>query len=414
MLSFKSENTHLSKVSESAYSMILETDQFADGLQFFNVPKKVMGLMDLDNTVLSYRHTLGTDHWFDFDFREFMESGASAPDALGKILPFYLEVVPEIHPDDVYAVEPETPQHIVDLHNRGFNVLALTSRGEYLQSETLAQLERFDIDFNQGHFKNRQQRFPFGEESVLYNGVILAGGKDKGECLLQCLEGVLPEALPETIVMYDDKLSNLEKVQRAIERLNAAQLELNAHLKPIEFIGIRYSRLDHKIQNVNQDIIELQKKYFKRVLSDSDASAIIKAQAKKDRVQRVKLEYDNVLGGLTLYSHKVSLTNLLHDIVPNLAEHRIMGKVIDFHGKPKQSFAYAFSQHEAKDVFTVLAQHGLVEHSDFQTISPLLCPKPALTPHFQLQAEASRLEQEPAASTNVVKQSSTSNAKTFY
>tara|TARA_R110002110_G_scaffold33533_1_gene114873 strand:+ start:198736 stop:199956 length:1221 start_codon:yes stop_codon:yes gene_type:complete len=382
MLSFNARNTHLKKIASSENSLILETDQFADGLQFFSDSKSVLGLMDLDNTVLSYRHTLGTDHWFDFDFREFMEAGASGTDALKQVLPFYLEVVPKIHPDDVYAVEPETPQHIIDLHKQGFNVLALTSRGEYLQNETMEQLARFDINFNQGHFQNRQQRFPFGDESVLYNGVILAGGKDKGDCLLACLD---EKSLPETVVMYDDKLSNLQKVQRAIEKLNAKKLENDSSFKPINFIGIRYSRLDHKIQNVDDKIVALQKKYFSRVLSDSDAGAIIKAQAKKDRSIHVKLEYDEIVGCLNLYSHKASLTSLLQDIIPGLEEHRIMGKVIDIHGKKKQSFGYEFTGGDAEKTFEILAQHGLIEHDDYQTISPLLKPKPSVVNHYNLR-----------------------------
>lgn len=385
MLKFKTKNTHLKTISSNENSIILETDQFSDGLQFCKNPKNTLVLLDLDNTVLSYRHTLGTDQWVDFDYNEFIKSDASVSDAWAGVLKYYFEFVPNIHPDDVYAVELETPQHIRDLQGKGFKVLALTSRGDILQNETVTQLEQFDIDFNQGSFKDKQKKFSFGTESVLYNGMILAGGKDKGKCLLEVLD---IKKLPQTIIMYDDKLSNLQKVRSAIETLNNQELEKNPDFKLIQFIGIRYSRLDHKIQNVDKNIVELQKSYYKRVLSDSDAVTLLKAQAKKNRVLTVALQYNEATGTLNLYSYKPQLTKLLNNIIPNLSEHQVLGKVINVHGKDKQSFAYEFSKKEAPGVFKALAQHGLIEHDEYQAISPfLLKAQPAITHGYNLRSK---------------------------
>ncbi len=385
MLKFKTKNTHLKTISSNENSIILETDQFADGLQFCKNSKNTLVLLDLDNTVLSYRHTLGTDQWVDFDYNELIKSGATISDAWDEVLKYYFELVPNIHPEDVYAVELETPQHIRNLQAKSFKVLALTSRGDILQNETVTQLEQFDIDFNQGSFKDKQKKFPFGIESVLYNGMILAGGKDKGKCLLEVLD---VKQLPQTIIMYDDKLSNLQKVRSAIKTLNNQALEKKLDFKPIQFIGIRYSRLDHKIQNVDEKIVELQKSYYKRVLSDLDAGTILKAQAKKNRVLKVALQYNEATGTLDLYSYKSQLTKLLRDIVLNLADHQVLGKVINVHGKDKQSFAYKFSKAEAPGVFKALAQHGLIEHDEYQTISPfLLDSTPMITHGYNLRSK---------------------------
>ncbi|HRE31516.1 MAG TPA: hypothetical protein PLD88_06015, partial [Candidatus Berkiella sp.] len=93
----------LKQFSKSNTCKIFETDQFADGVYFLEKHAEYfphlqrMALFDLDNTLVSYRHTLCTDQWFDFDLQEFMKQGYSALEAKNKTLSFYLEAIRKIH-----------------------------------------------------------------------------------------------------------------------------------------------------------------------------------------------------------------------------------------------------------------------------------------------------------------------------
>lgn len=254
--------TTLQKLSQTSAGKIYETNCFRDGLYFLekekNKNKKKLALVDLDNTVLSYRHTLGTDEWFDFDFNEFIKKGSSVQQAKENTLSAYLEIVRKIHPDDIYVVEENTPEAIRTIQSQGIDTLALTSRGSYLLEVTEQQLKRFEIDFNKGSYANIECPLPPSPEGLFHLGMILTGGQHKGECLLTCLEN--SNKIPEFVTMWDDKLNNLEKVRSSIEQYNAKmQIEANitnrTHI-PIQFIGLRYSKLDSISKELNPQVVE--------------------------------------------------------------------------------------------------------------------------------------------------------------
>lgn len=377
----------LTLISKSDNAQILETNHFKDGQYFIEKQcskgKRVMGLLDLDNTVLSYRHTLGTDQWFDFDFNEFMKQGLSAQQAKDNTLPFYLNIVKKIHPEDVYVVEEDTPDVIRKMQELGIDVLALTSRGGYLLEETVEQLARFEIDFNQGSYKGVNQKLTQSPEGVFYNGMILSAGQHKGECLFSCLKEV-----PEFIVMWDDKLSNLQKVQASIDAYNKLKLSENKEFTPVKFVGIRYSKLDHLIQNVKPEVIELQRKYNERILSDEHAKYIIKAERKKERQHCVDIEYTGQKDKIYVSVSKFKIYKVLKDIMPDIEKYQVLGSVKEFFGKQKLAWRFEFTNKEFQPLFHKLSQHGLILPAQFDVLNLIFSAhKQALTRTYNLRAK---------------------------
>ncbi len=365
----------LKTVSKTENGKIYESASFRDGLYFLEKEKykgkRKLGLLDLDNTILSYRHTLGTDQWFDFDFAEFMRKGKTAQEAKDLLLPGYLDVVRKIHPDDIYAVEESTPEHIRVMQRNGIETLILTSRGSLLLTETQEHLSRFGMNFNQGSFKGKTKKLPLGDEGLFIEGMILTGGQHKGKCLFTCLEDV--EQMPEVILMWDDKLSNLEKVRASIEEYNAKKKQeceqAQKPFTPIKFIGIRYSKLDHIINNVRPDVVALQKQYFARVLSDEHARAILKAEGKKGRKPSVDVDFQPQNDCVVVSVTKGEVYRLLKNLEPAIDKNRILGKEKEIGGKLKLPWQFQFTVSEFEPLFHKLSQHGLIEGSQFDALS---------------------------------------------
>lgn len=349
--------------------VIIESNDFIDGIRLIKEKIKqglsVLAAADLDNTVISYSHTLGTDQWFDFDFKEFMQNGLSAMEAKNQTLPAYLQIVKRIHRDDVYVVEKETPKGLRELQDLGVDVIALTSRGGYLLADTLEQLNTFGVDFNKGHYANKQQKISLDDDAEYYNGMILCAGQHKGKCLFECLD---PKHLPDCIVMWDDKRSNLDKVSDTIKAFNNAERLKNPLFKPIEFIGIRYGRLDHLIQQVDPEIVALQRQYFERILSDEHARAILKAENKKKQPPQAYIDHDKHLKQVTMSITHSSLYELLKRYFPDIDCYRVLAKEMCVDGKFKLPWQFTIPEDAFYAIFAALSQHGRIRHEQFDSL----------------------------------------------
>jgi len=398
----------LKTLQKTDHAKIYETNHFKDGIYFIekyrSLSTKMLALFDLDNTILSYRHTLGTDQWFDFDFNEFISQGKSPQQAKENTLQSYLNFVNKIHTEDVYAIEEDTPAQIRSLQTENVETLLLTSRGSYLLETTNQQIQKFELNFNTGAYQDKEKKLTLSPEGLFTQGMILTGGSNKGECLLECFED---DNIPDFIIMWDDKQSNLEKVRDALKKYNDKKLEQNKAFKPIEFIGIRYSKLDPLIHNVNPDIIALQKRYFERILSDYHASLILKAESKSERRNFVDIDYKPELNCVTLAICKANTYTVLKDIEPDIDKYRIVGAIKKFNNKEKLAWQFKFSIKEFEPLFHKLSQHGLIESSQFDMLSPLFNLEATFTPAFgQFKKQASN-DDSLATKTKIDKKTST-------
>jgi len=395
----------LSKLSENEGGSIFETSSFKDGLLFIQAfaqrhpDKRKMAALDLDNTVVSYRHTLGTDHWFDFDFNAFMRQGLSALQTKDRILPVYLNIVRNIHPDDVYVVEEDTPAVVREIQASGVETIALTSRGSYLLEETIEQLARFQIDFNQGPYVGIEKKLPPSEEGLFTKGMILSAGQHKGECLLSALEQF--GDLPAFIIMWDDKLNNLDKVRSSIKSYNDVKRCIDPNFMPVQFVGIRYSKLDHLVNNVDSRVTQLQKQYFQRILSDEHASAIAKAEHKKTLQHFAGIDFQPQDDSVDLSCHKNETYEKLLGICSDLVAHEVHGSVKVIQGKKKLTREFQFTVKEFESLFHLLSQHGLIEPSQFSVLDPIFNrPSAVLTPMLGLVRDRSTANTESALPAN--------------
>ncbi|MCS5708392.1 DUF2608 domain-containing protein [Candidatus Berkiella cookevillensis] len=376
----------LTLVSKSDNAQILESACFKDGQYFIekwlSKGKSVAALFDIDNTIISYRHTLGTDQWFAFDFNKFINQGLSTQQAKSNTLVNYLNIIKKIHPEDIYVVEEDTPEIIREIQALGIDVLALTSRGSYLLEETVEQLARFGIDFNQGSYKDVNQKLSQSEEGIFYNGMILSAGQHKGECLFSCLQKV-----PECIVMWDDSLLNLQRVQASIDAYNQSKLSEDKAFTPVKFVGIRYSKLDALIQNVKPEVVELQRKYNDRILSDEHAKYIIKAERKKTRQHCVDIEYRGQENKIYLSVNKFKIYKILKDIMPDIEKYQILGTVKEFFGKQRLAWRFEFTSKVFQPLFHKLSQHGLILQDQFDVLQAVFSePKKTLMTTYHLRA----------------------------
>lgn len=373
---------------------IYDTPNFNDGVYFIeqfqqqNPGKKVAAKLDVDNTLLTYTHTLGTDHWFDEMFKQLMAQGLTVEQAKSQLLPLYLEVVRHLHPEDIQLIEADVPEVIRRLQERGVDVLALTSRGSLILEQTLEHLKKFKINLNQGRYAGKEKSLPQSGEGLFTQGMILTGGKHKGQCMLSALEDF--GDLPDLVVMWDDKLENLERVRNSICAYNERKMNTPGFV-PVQFVGIRYSRLDHVIQNVDSNVAEIQKRFFKRILTNDAAQAIHKAEQKKKRKNYVGINYQPQLNQVTVAVSKHDNYLQLQKVYPDLDSLEGKGTTREVGGKKKLARQFVFTLKQFADGYLAIRDLGLIEPAEVAVLDvSFSSPLPRITPQFAAASAAAR------------------------
>ncbi len=210
------------------------------------LPAGTLIAFDLDNMTMEPQQLIGSDQWFEAMLHNLtIKHGGDMQQAFSELIPIYNNV--HMH-TDVKPVEPHTPHFINMLHSK-HKVIGLTSRGKELADATHRQLNSILVNFN--HASTHQNRdvdlSHLGSTSYATNGIVFAGGKNKGMCLKKFMDemGYTRENTPH-ILFLDDKKHHVELVKKAA-------LEIG-----INFTGIRYSHLDEKIKEVDLNLANLQ------------------------------------------------------------------------------------------------------------------------------------------------------------
>lgn len=229
---------------QSIYPIIIEHNSFSSlrhYAQLYN-GKRVLIVCDIDNTIVTTPTDIASDHWFSGIYQYRMKkNGISAQEAIDSILPYYFAMQ---HETDLVLVESDTAHHIKMLQI-AIPVIALTARSFPLMHRTIDQLQALDIDFSHSTIFGHETFDGFVEYPYHYHqGVIFCGHNNKGKVLFDILHQF--EYYPEVIIMIDDKEKYLQGLQEEIDKHEG-----------IEFIGIRYGYLDHKIASF--DPIEAEK-----------------------------------------------------------------------------------------------------------------------------------------------------------
>jgi len=122
--------------------------------------------------------------------------------------------------------------------------MALTSRGFYMAERTNEQLNNIGMYFNMPYKKEGELVIPAPEMCFYKYHTIFSGNNDKGEALFTFLDMI--NYHPDCIIFLDDKLYNVESVEKA------------ATTRDVAYIGIRYSGCDELVKNFDYKKAEQQ------------------------------------------------------------------------------------------------------------------------------------------------------------
>ncbi len=144
--------------------------------------------------------------------------------------------------------------------------MGLTTQGLALATRTVKQLRTLGFDLSKTAPRQSDCYFENGHGVLYRQGILFTSGTDKGKALIRFLE--LSGARPERVVFLNDKQTHLVEVERALEKAG------------IEFVGLRYSYSDDRVNRFSPLIADIQFRYssFDRILSDGEAEAILNEQ----------------------------------------------------------------------------------------------------------------------------------------
>ncbi len=232
-------------------ALIIEHDCITEVTRYLEPHKKILVLLDIDNTIAAPPSDLGSDQWFnDLVLAICEQQGLEKKEAVQKGIELYHHIHTHI---ELRPVEAQTPAFIASLQKQNIPVLALTART--IIERTFQQLETITIDFRHTALSNKTFDLSLHHPAFYQQGIIFCGNNDKGTVLGAFLERISYQ--PDKIIYVDDKEGNLKAVEQALQS------------RGIEFVGIRYSRLDERVKNINSSAIQkeladfLQKYPFK-------------------------------------------------------------------------------------------------------------------------------------------------------
>lgn len=245
------------QLSSQALGAIHELQSYQD-LQTSTWNQETLVVFDIDNTIIRQDQMIGTHQWGDYLYERARRRGVSEGlareaqhQAFAEVQP-YLEVVP---------VEDKIKILLKNLEVRGIPHFALTARSASLKPITLLQLQVVQHDFDKNFPVQIDKSVLNG---VLEGGVIFATGTPKGELLKKIIEN--SKRRPKKIVFIDDRLYNLESVEKSFEQSN------------IIIESYRYAAADTIVANFNPKLADIEYSFLKesqQLLSDTEAKTLI-------------------------------------------------------------------------------------------------------------------------------------------
>ena len=221
-------------------SRILESTSIND-IFTYAPNNKTLVVFDLDNTLVYSGQDLGSDPWFFHLLNEKIASGLSREEALAIVLPMYFEVYNHL---SLQPVEQDSSAVLAKLQKQGISTVALTTRSLPLVERTKVHLKEAGFNFAADKTFAQNISVQLAKPALLTDGIIFCNDNNKGQTLLKMLEAC--NCKPETILFIDDKLSHLLDVEK------------ECLLNKIQFIGIRYGKLDSVAAQFNPKQAEQQ------------------------------------------------------------------------------------------------------------------------------------------------------------
>ncbi len=212
--------------------------------QHFNPKKRIMAILDIDNTLLHPDDTeLGSDQWFSHHVRENVKTGMTSEDAVKAILPIYTHLNLFIK---LVATEPALAQDLLHIKNNCEHVICLTKRSSPLIEKTIQELCNNSLYF--GIPEHNDMQWELEHPCFYRKGCLFCGSNCKGAVLSSFLEKI--NYKPDLIICIDDKETYLLAVERVAQKLN------------IEYIGLRYAGCDKRVKKFDAAKAEIELQEF--------------------------------------------------------------------------------------------------------------------------------------------------------
>ena len=190
-------------------------------------------VFDIDNTLLRAPSDLGSDQWVGAIAKQNITNGMSYLAAWNQILPIYFHIQNYIN---LVPTEPDIANSIQAIEQLCKHTICLTARSSaQLITITCEQLAKNNLNFQVPEIDHTRLNLP--GDSIYQQGVLFCGHNCKGQVLVSFLQAC--HFKPSEIILIDDKLYNLESVEKQLANYN------------IKFTGLRYAGCDELVSNLD-------------------------------------------------------------------------------------------------------------------------------------------------------------------
>lgn len=214
---------------------------------------------DLNNVLIRTAQSLGSDEWAAHEVsRRMQETAASKREVLNDFVPLWHHIRMR---SEWLCCEAIAPDIVRRLQQDGIQVLGLTAQFTELAYPTHKQLRKLGIDLAAHSVHPTDVEVLGGAAAKYIEGIVFVGlDNDKGETLMRLLNQV--QCTPKRIVFIDDKAKNVASVEAAVQA------------RGIDFVGLRYSAMDHLAAEFDPAIAALQAQYCAGILPNHVAQAL--------------------------------------------------------------------------------------------------------------------------------------------
>lgn len=233
---------------------IIETDCFHEIQN--HITENTAIFFDLDNTLVEPVQHFGSVQWGENYEKRMLDSGKTLNEVEAILQPYWNQLLPDL---SMRLVDQTAPNIIRELQQKGHLVLGLTARHVMDAIYTHPLLDQYGIKFES---KYADQEISMAHPAMFEKGVLFTGIRNsKGESLIAFLKQI--NHFPQRVLFVDDKLNHVQSLEGPLAKLN------------IDYIGVRYSKADKRVQEFDPQIADLQMKFFPKFISDEEARQML-------------------------------------------------------------------------------------------------------------------------------------------
>lgn len=198
--------------------------------------KKILILLDVDETLVTTGQKLGSGHWYDHTEKQLIERGYTPQEAANIALAIFCDVRRHTK---VELTLQNVPYLVEKLKKLAVTCLALTSQPFLLADVVNNHFLQLGFSFAHHQFPQELYFQVNKRISGFKHGIIMCNLNNKGDTLSAFLD--LINYHPTMIIFVDDKLHKVIEVQKLAEKMG------------IDFVGIRFSGMDEQVKEIDLD-----------------------------------------------------------------------------------------------------------------------------------------------------------------